>query len=201
MIRMEQSRYQKAYDYIIGRMTNEIAPVFYYHNVPHVLDVLESAIRIGTAEKLTPEQMELLKVAVLFHDSGFIKSPINHEATGCMIAKDFLPTIGYSNAEIDEICKLIMATRVPHEPHSLCEQVICDADLDYLGRDDFFTTGNKIFRELFEQGNIENEKAWNELQVKFLEAHRYFTPTAISTRLDKKKKHLEQVRELLSSAV
>ncbi len=198
---MGSERYQQAYEYIINRMTKEISPAFYYHNVPHVLDVLDSAIRIAKAEKISDSDLELLKVAVLFHDSGFIKSPINHEATSCVFALDYLPGIGYSSDEIDIICKLIMATRVPHQPESLLEEIICDADLDYLGREDFFTTGNKIFRELFEQGNIEDEKAWNELQVKFLSAHRYFTATSIASRQEKKDSHLEQVKELLRSEV
>lgn len=198
---MVPKRYQQAYDYIIDRMSREIPSSFYYHNVPHVLDVLESAIRIAKAEQVSDSDIELLKVAVLFHDSGFIKSPINHEATGCMFAMEYLPSAGYSAAETEIICKLIMATRVPHQPESLLEEIICDADLDYLGRDDFFTTGNKIFRELLEQGNIEDEKAWNELQVKFLTAHRYFTATSISTRQEIKQKHLNQVKALLGTEV
>ena len=114
---------------------------------------------------------------------------------------EYLPGVGYSSEEIDIICKLIMATRVPHQPETLLEQIICDADLDYLGRDDFFTTGNKIFRELLEQGNIEDEKAWNELQVKFLTVHRYFTATSIALRQNVKLKHLELVKEMLRSEV
>jgi uncharacterized protein len=198
---MGNHRYQQAYDYIINRMSNEIPPAFYYHNVPHVLDVLDSAIRIAKSENISEKETELLKVAVLFHDSGFIKSPINHEASGCLIAMEYLPGVGYSSEEIDIICKLIMATRVPHQPETLLEQIICDADLDYLGRDDFFTTGNKIFRELLEQGNIEDEKAWNELQVKFLTAHRYFTATSVALRQNVKLKHLELVKEMLRSEV
>lgn len=198
---MGNDRYQQAYDYIINRMSKEIPPAIYYHNVPHVLDVLDAAIRIAKSENISDKDTELLKVAVLFHDSGFMKSPINHEATGCVIASEFLPGIGYSPDDIEVICKLIMATRVPHQPESLLEQIICDADLDYLGRDDFFATGNKIFRELVEMGNIEDEKAWNELQVKFLTAHRYFTATSIASRQAKKLKHLEQVKELLRSEV
>lgn len=194
---MGNERYQQAYDYIINRMNQEISPSYYYHNVPHVLDVLQAAERIAKAEKIADADLELLKVAVLFHDSGFIKSPINHEAISCMFATEFLPGIGYSSTEIHAICKLIMATRVPHQPESILEEIICDADLDYLGRDDFFTTGHKIFRELFEQGNIEDEKAWNELQVKFLTAHRYFTETSIATRQEAKERHLEQVKALI----
>jgi uncharacterized protein len=197
----KEVRYQKVYRYIIDRMNNEIDPVFQYHNVPHVLDVLDSAVRIAKSEGISDEQMELLKVAVLFHDSGFIKSPVNHEATGCLFASEFLPTAGYSEKEIDIVCRLIMATRVPHQPETLLEQIICDADLDYLGRDDFFTTGNKIFHELIAMGSIADEREWNELQVKFLSAHRYFTKTSIASRLEKKKTHIDQVKAKLSSVV
>ena len=195
---MGSERYQQAYEYIINRMTKEISPAFYYHNVPHVLDVLDSAIRIAKAEKISDSDLELLKVAVLFHDSGFIKSPINHEATSCVFAMDYLPGIGYSSVEIDIICKLIMATRVPHQPESLLEEIICDADLDYLGRSDFIPVSNTLFEELKSQNKMGSLNEWNKLQVKFISGHQYFTRTARRLREVNKQLQIKRIQSLIS---
>ncbi len=181
----------------MNRMHSELSSVLYYHNVPHVLDVLSAAESIGTSENISNADMELLKVAALYHDSGFIVDADNHEKLGCDIARSALPEFGFNEEEIDVICGLIMATRVPQSPGGLLEKIICDADLDYLGRDDFFTIGNKIFREFMERGIVANEQEWNELQVKFLSVHNYFTNTSIRLRASKKAEHLKEVKQIL----
>ncbi len=90
-----------------------------------------------------------------------------------------------------------MATRYPQNPHTLLEQIICYADLDYLGRDDFFIIGNTLLKELNESGRFPTVKDWNHFQEKFLSSHQYFTQTAKALRGDKKKEHLQKIQESL----
>lgn len=193
-------RAEQAGNYILNRMQTELNGSLFYHNVAHVLDVSKAAEMIGKMENISDNELELLKVAVMFHDSGFIVNPDNHEKLSCDIAKEYLPGIGYSDNEIAIICNLIMATRVPQSPATHLEKIICDADLDYLGRDDFFSTGNNIFREFKARNIVNNERDWNELQVKFLTSHNYFTPTSIKLRSAKKAEHLQKIKELLQEA-
>jgi hypothetical protein len=75
---------------------------------------------------------------------------------------------------------------------------MCDADLDYLGRDDFYTIGNNIYREFLQRKLVANETEWNQMQVQFLESHNYFTETAIRQRKAAKEKHLGEIRKLLA---
>ena len=187
--------------YILNRLRNELNSDLFYHNASHVTDVMQSAEMIGKLENINDQDMELLKVAALFHDSGFIINSENHEQHSCSIAKDYLPTVGYTETELALICELIMATRVPQLPHTHLEKIICDADLDYLGRDDFFTTGNKIYKEFQARNLISGEREWNELQLKFLTEHKYFTGTSVNLRNEKKAIHLDQVRRLLKETV
>ena len=91
-----------------------------------------------------------------------------------------------------------MATRVPQQPHNHLEQILCDADLDYLGREDFLEIGSKLFLELQVYGIINDEKEWDRLQVRFLEQHHYFTQTAISTRKEKKDFYLAEIKAKLN---
>jgi predicted metal-dependent HD superfamily phosphohydrolase len=191
-------RSQAAMEYIRNRMKKDLPGALYYHNVPHVLDVVEAAERIGHAEGITAHEMELLLVAAWYHDSGFLFGPDNHEKMGCEIVREHLPAMGFSQSEIDIICGLIMATRVPQSPCNHLEKIMCDADLDYLGRDDFYTIGNNIYREFLQRKLVANETEWNQMQVQFLESHNYFTETAIRQRKAAKEKHLGEIRKLLA---
>ena len=195
------NRIDQAGKYILGRMHDELNGSLHYHNVAHVLDVMSAAEMIGQSEGINDIEMELLKVAALFHDAGFIISPENHEKLSCDIAGEFLPSIGFDSNEVESICNLIMATRVPQSPRNHLEKIMCDADLDYLGRDDFYTIANKIFQEFKTRKLVKDEKEWNEMQVKFLAAHNYFTPTSIRLRSAKKADHLIQIKQMLQESI
>jgi hypothetical protein len=93
---------------------------------------------------------------------------------------------------------MIMATKIPQTPNNHLEQILADADLDYLGRDDFFTIGNKLYDELAMFGIITNERDWNLLQERFLESHNYHTATAISSRNAKKQQNLDIIKSKLA---
>jgi hypothetical protein len=69
--------------------------------------------------------------------------------------------------------------------------------LDYLGRDDFHQISDTLRRELRDHGKINSDRLWDELQIKFLEAHRYFTPSAIKLRQTKKQKHIDEIKQRL----
>ena len=183
--------------FILGKLKNELPKHLSYHSVEHVMDVFNSCKIIAEGEGVKGEDLKLLLTAALFHDSGFLKGPKEHEKASCIIAKKHLPTFDYTPEQIKKICGMIMATKVPQQPQNHLEQIICDADLDYLGRDDFFIIGNKLFAELSVYGILNTEEEWNKLQVRFLEAHNFFTKTAIKTRKKRKDKHLKLVKSKL----
>lgn len=86
-----------------------------------------------------------------------------------------------------------MATKMPQSPHDHLGEIICDADLDYLGRNDFFVLSKKLFSELEITDGLKNEQDWDKLQIVFLKNHHYFTKTAIEQRNPVKQLHLEEI--------
>ena len=74
------------------------------------------------------------------------------------MAREILPAYGLTRDQIDTICGMIMATRIPQSPSNQLERILCDADLDYLGRDDFYEIGGRLFEELRDQTNCRNRK-------------------------------------------
>lgn len=187
-------KFSEAKKFILQKLKKELPQHLSYHSVEHVRDVVDAANAIGKSEGVKGEDMKLLLTAALFHDSGFLKGPKEHEKVSCEIARKHLPDYDYTREQIDKICGMIMATRIPQTPHTHLEQILADADLDYLGRDDFWKIGNKLFDELSVYGIIHDENEWNKLQIKFLESHNYFTQTAINTRKAKKDQYLAEVK-------
>jgi HD superfamily phosphodiesterase len=155
--------------------------------------VLQAAVEIADNEKVSKQDIRLIRIAALLHDSGFITSHKNHEENGCVIARDMLPAFGFSASQIEIICGMIMATKIPQMPQTLLEKIICDADLDYLGRDDFYSVGNRLFEEMKVRGFVESEREWNLIQKTFLETHRYHTQYARQHRENKKQQYLQEI--------
>ncbi|REJ82370.1 MAG: HD domain-containing protein [Bacteroidetes bacterium] len=191
-------RYTRTKQFILDKLEKGLPQNLYYHSYNHVLDVLEAADRLGEKEGIPETELELLRVAVLFHDSGYIISSKEHESLSCQIAKEDLPSLGYEEKEIECICSMIMATRYPQQPSNKLEEIICDADLDYLGRDDFFKIGSQLYRELNVYGLFADENDWNKFQESFLSKHHYFTKSAKEMRENKKNLHLKKIRESLN---
>ena len=187
-------RFKEAEKFILAKLKKELPKNLTYHSLGHIKDVFHAAKDLAKLEKVTGEDLTLLLTAVLFHDSGFLIQQKEHERVGCEIARKHLPEYDYTAEQIDTICGMIMATKIPQDPHTKLEQIICDADLDYLGRDDFFDIGNKLCDELFMYGIISTENEWNKLQIRFLEQHHYFTFSSKKLRKAKKAENLALIK-------
>lgn len=179
---------------MLKRLETNLPPELSYHSVHHTIDVTEQGERIALAENIhSEEDIYLLKIACLFHDSGFLFTYNNHELMGCKIAEETLPEYGITSKELKIINGLIMATCIPQSPKNKLEEIICDADLDYLGRDDFFKISSKLFEELKALKILETENEWRHVQVKFFGQHSYFTDTNKKLRASKKQHHLQMI--------
>ncbi|MEA1886985.1 MAG: adenylate/guanylate cyclase domain-containing protein [Bacteroidota bacterium] len=183
---------------ILDKLEKELPDYLYYHNVKHTVDVVTEVELMGWAEGCSDEEILLLKTAALFHDAGHTIEYDNHEYHGTQLAKKILPDFNYHERQIDIICDIIMATKLPPEPKNLLEEIICDADLDYLGRSDFIPVSNTLYDELKAQDKIGSLNEWNELQVKFISNHQYFTKTARSLREVNKQKQIERIENLIA---
>lgn len=182
---------------VLDFLQEKLPEHLHYHNYAHTIDVTNQAELIGIGEGISDEDLLLVKTAALFHDAGHtIQSP-NHEFYSTEIAKEWLPKYGYLPDQIEKICEIIMATQLPPTPKNLLEQIICDSDLDYLGRVDFVPGSNLLFEELKAIGVLDDINEWNKLQVKFLTGHQFFTATSQRLREVNKQKQIERIEKLI----
>jgi adenylate cyclase len=182
---------------ILDKLEKELPGHLFYHNFKHTIDVINQAELIGYGEGVDDESILLLKTAALFHDAGHIAGYDEHEYNGTKLARKYLPKYKYSEKQIEKISELIMATKLPPNPKNLLESIMCDSDLDYLGRSDFIPVSNTLFKELKEQNKIGSLNDWNKLQVKFLSNHQFFTKTALSLREVNKQMQIERIKKLI----
>lgn len=185
---------------VLDKLEKELPDFLFYHNVKHTVDVVTEVELIGWAEGCTDEEILLLKTAALFHDAGHTVSYDDHEYHGTLLVKEMLPAYGYSEEQLEKICRIIMSTKLPPKPGDLLEQIICDSDLDYLGRSDFIPVSNTLYEELKAQDKITNLNEWNKMQVKFISGHQYFTATARQLREVNKKLQIERIRSLITES-
>ncbi|MBN2812935.1 MAG: HD domain-containing protein, partial [Bacteroidales bacterium] len=196
-IRFNLIQFTDLQEYILDKLEKELPANLYYHNVKHTVDVVTQVELIGFGEGVTDEELLLLKTAALFHDAGHTISYDNHEYFSCLIAREMLPEFFYTTTQIDTICDLIMATKLPPKPANKLEQIMCDADLDYLGRSDMIPVSQTLYMELKERSKIKSNNDWNNLQMKFISGHQYFTETARNLREVNKQMQIERIRSLV----
>lgn len=198
--------FEKAKSYVFVRLERELPGNLFYHGIHHTReDVLPATERLAGIEGILGYDLLLLKTAALYHDIGYVERYQGNEPIGVRIAKESLPTFGYSSREIDRIGEIIMATQVRYvdgklvqsaDRSDLLQKIMCDADLDSLGRDDFFSICHNLKRELSEQGVKKNLKEWYEFEILFLQNHEYYTNAARRLRNGGKLGNLEEIRRL-----
>lgn len=163
------------HDFVINLLNTKIPATYYYHNYEHTLYVIDKVIEIGKHENCTEEEIKLLTTAALWHDTGYINTYKGHEEESCKLARQYLPGYGYVTDDIDKICGMIMATKIPQSPQNNLEEIIADADLEYLGTDEAGIKADLFFDELQSLNSLFTKAEWNQTQISFLQKHRYFT--------------------------
>lgn len=193
------SRFEDFKDRMFSMYEQKLPKKYYYHNLNHMKDVVEQVENIGRAEGINDEDMHILKTAALLHDAGFMQTYKDHEHAGIELARQMLPNEGYSQEQIDRICRLIECTILTEEPQNLLERIIRDADLDYLGRDDYFPVSQELYKELLEMNLIkENDFEWCQGQITFLQEHTYYTDYSRKVRNPVKVKHIQWLQEQIT---
>lgn len=192
-------QYEEVCAFMIQKLETGLPSYLTYHTVEHTKSVIKAAEHLGTAENVSGEDLILLKTAALFHDVGFLQHHQNHEDFSCKIARKHLPDFKYSSDQTESICRMIMATRLPQSPNDLLTQVLCDADLYYLGSKQYTTIAEKLFIEFKKLGIVKTRVEWELRQLEFLSNHSYFTQTAKNGRDAQKQINLEHLKTRIES--
>lgn len=197
-ILMSKPEFETARCHALSRLEAELAPDLYYHSVHHTRDgVMPAAIRYARRSGVNHSDVELLTVAAAFHDVGFIYRIEGHELAGARVAAQTLPDFGFDSCQIEQVIGMILATRLPQTPFNLLEEILADADLDVLGREDYFVRNNLLRRELAAHGRTVSDEEWHLEQIEFLKNHVYFTDSARKLRQPGKERNIAEIERQL----
>ena len=194
-------QYEKVYNFLINKLETGLPSYLTYHNALHTKSVIDAAEHLAKEQNISSDDLLLLKTAALFHDAGFLQHHNEHEEISCKIARKHLPEYDYTPEQIEIICHTIMATKLPQTPADQLGQLLCDADLYYLGGEQYTTNAEKLFKEFNKLGIVKTQTEWELKQVEFLSAHHYFTQTAINERKAHKQNNLHELKLKLESQI
>lgn len=192
----------KAYPEVCHRILEDLAKKLpehlSYHSIGHTIDVANVCNSYIEYYLLSDRVANLIRIAAVAHDYGYIFAPREHEERSIAEVRPMLTE--YSDKEIAVIDGLIRATKVPQKPQNLYEQILSDADLDYLGREDYPELSEGLYREFLYFGVVQNEADWLDVQIRFLESHQFHTDWAKANRSKRKQELLDRLLKQASAS-
>ena len=188
---MSEPEWDRVKAHALARLARDLPPELRYHSIQHTsADVLPAVERLAVLAGVNGDDLLLLRTAALYHDMGYIEKYANNEPIGVRMARETLPDFGYSPDQIATIEQMIMATQMPQAPQNFLEELMCDADLDSLGREDYLETSHNLHAELVACGASITLKAWYQRQLTFLvEPHLFHRSCTESARCRQAAKH------------
>lgn len=184
---------------VYSLLEKELPEGLHYHGIHHTRLVCNYVEEIALAEGVRGEELFYLKTAAILHDAGFIHQYTDNEPIGAKMAGEILPKHGYNNNQIEVIQGLIMATKVPQEPTTHLQKILCDADLFYLGGDEFYPISESLMRELLDKKFIQSASDWDPIQLKFLAYHYYHTDYARKVARPEKLKRIKELKKKMKA--
>nr|WP_321415921.1 Pycsar system effector family protein [uncultured Allomuricauda sp.] len=186
---------EKTEHFVSELLTKNLDSRFTYHNLRHTQRVVKSTKELLNYYNLSDVENERLLLAAWFHDTGHTKDWKNHEERSCEIARDFLKSYNYDPEGIEQVCSLIMVTKMCNEPSNLMEGIIRDADISHFAKKSYWETTDFLKEELKALGiaNYSN-KEWRDKNIKmFRSKHNFFTDYAKENWEEGKQQNLKKL--------
>ena len=184
--------------YIKELFRDELPDGIKYHDADHTLHptkgVVAVANSIAISENISEHDRELLITAAYFHDTGYIREYDKNEPIAARMAGRILKLIGYKPNEVKKIQKMILSTDLERTPRTHVEKIICDADLDHFGREDFFKLDAKLREGRRIRGiDVSDDEKWFKGTLKVIKKHRFYTESQKKLREKKKQRNIEKL--------
>ncbi|GEN77785.1 Pycsar system effector family protein [Chryseobacterium hagamense] len=189
----------KAKDYVETLFKDKLSSVYFYHNFIHTTFTVNKAEEILRNTEVSVEDQEKVLLALWFHDTGYIECAKEHEEAGVRIAERFLKDEHYPEAGIEEISRLILATKIAYKPQNLLEKIVKDADCSHFASHDYNDISDALRKE-WELTNVRcySNDEWNAGNLDMLKnKHRFYTDYAKKNWQPLKEKNIKRIEKKL----
>lgn len=178
-------------DFVTSLLNDELDSKFVYHNLAHTQRVVAKVKELTAESTLTDNEKLQLELAAWFHDTGFIKTIKGHEAESAKIAKAFLTSKGVSEAVIDSVTNIILATEMKKQPTTELEGIIRDADSAHISSKKYEDYAALLRKEWeLTLGRSYTKAEWLKENIAFLTHHTFNSALATSKWEKRKGKNL-----------
>ena len=168
-----------------------------FHNLKHTEQVVQKCEELASFYDITKRDKEVLITAAWFHDTGYRHVRINHEEESIKIAFAFLKKFKVTSELLLNVKKLILGTKLPTNPTSLLQEILCDADQAHLASTDYMQWASLLCQELRKHDGLDiDDQDWNIQNISFFQSHHYFTEFAKTRWENQKQKNLRALMEL-----
>ncbi len=190
---------KKAKDYVETLFKDKLSSVYSYHNFIHTTFTVNKAEEILKNTPVSEEDQEKVILALWFHDTGYIECAKNHEEAGVKIMKDFLQQENYPENYIEDVSKLILATKITYVPQNLLEKIVKDADCSHFASHDYNDISDALRKE-WELTNVRcySNDEWNAGNLDMLKnKHQFYTEYAKKEWQPLKEKNIKKIKKKL----
>ncbi len=188
--------------YVEELLNKELKQEYFYHNWEHTKKVFDAVNLLSEKEKVEAQDQELLALAALFHDTGFVNDFTNHEENSKKIARKFLEKINYPDQNIKQVENLINVTKHNQVPEGLLENIMKDADFINLADSEYMIWSERLRQENMALTMQKKKKTdWLEENIKFFKDHRYRSEAAMELYQDAKNQNLVELEKIYEARI
>ncbi|TGE27353.1 Pycsar system effector family protein [Hymenobacter metallicola] len=189
---------KKAKAHITTLFEEKLPKPLVYHSFKHTATTVKEAKALGEATELSPEDLEALVLAAWFHDAGYTEVYDGHEYRSMELAEQWLQAQGYPADRVAVVKDIIRATHRDETPKTELQQLLVDADMSSMGREEFFANG-ELLRAEWETvlGKSYDSVEWAETQLDFLLSSKFLTDAAKDRYKEQFKENIKEQRKLL----
>jgi predicted metal-dependent HD superfamily phosphohydrolase len=199
---MNDNIYKKVAQHVTGLFDDYPHPNLVYHNLDHTKNVVARVQEIAAHYQLNDNDTKTVYIAAWFHDTGHLFADIpTHEVKSIELMREFMQLHVSDEPLIESIAGCIMATRMPHEPKDLLQEILCDADTYHFGTKDFKKTNKQIKEEYTLRNYTAALIDWERNTVDLLENHKFFTSYCQVLLSEGKQKNIERAKRKLMKLV
>jgi len=193
---MKSELLDKVEEFATMLLKQRLSRDLYFHNLNHTIEVVSATLDIGLHSNITDEELETVAIAAWLHDLGYCSTYKGHETESANIARVFLTILKTDESRIEQIISCILATRMPQNPSSLLEKIICDADFYHFTRNDYPKHEQALKKEWEINLNLHyTDEQWNKLNHHMLREHNYWTAYGKTVLQPKKELNIRKLNK------
>jgi hypothetical protein len=191
---------RKVEHHVTGLLTRTLPAWALYHDLEHTHQTVNAVRVIGEGSDVSRKDLENVLIAAWFHDIGYVQGPDGHEERSARVAREYLTAQDVPRERIDEIAGCIHATRMPQQPKTLPEQILCDADIIHVGKKRFFDRSALLRSEIeMLRSRPFTEQEWLTYNIEFVTGHNFHTDYAQREFASRRSKNLLTLQERFRS--